>query len=53
MPRVDHARNALADTLVRARGYAQTARASLDIFPESQYRTALEGVVEFCVERAY
>jgi octaprenyl-diphosphate synthase len=47
------ARSALSDTLVRARGYAQTARAALDIFPDSPHRTALEGVVEFCVERAY
>ncbi len=47
------AHNALSDTLVRARGYAQTARAALELFPEGPYRTALEDVVEFCVERAY
>ena len=47
------AHNALADTLVRARGYAQTARAALGAFPEGPHRAALEGVVDFCVDRAY
>lgn len=46
-------RSALSDTLVRARGYAQTARAALDVFPPTSYRGALEDVVDFCVERAY
>lgn len=45
--------DALADTQVRARGYAETARAALDIFPQGPHRTALEEVVDFCVERAY
>lgn len=45
--------SALPDTLVRARGYAQTARTALGIFPENPYRIALEEVVDFCVERAY
>ena len=45
--------NALSDTLVRARGYAQTARAALDYFPDGPHRAALEGVVDFCVDRAY
>lgn len=44
---------ALTDTLVRARGYAQTARAALEHFPAGAHRTALENVVDFCVERAY
>lgn len=48
-----HSYNALSDTLVRARGYAQTARTALDIFPENPHRKALEEVVDFCVERAY
>jgi len=48
---VEH--DALADTQVRARGYAETARAALDIFPASPHRTALEEVVDFCVERSY
>ncbi len=45
--------NALSDTQVRARGYAETARAALDIFPQGSHRTALEEVVDFCVERSY
>jgi octaprenyl-diphosphate synthase len=56
---LDHARrllieyDALSDTQVRARGYAETARAALDIFPRGALRTALEEVVDFCVERSY
>lgn len=48
---VEH--DALADTQVRARGYAETARAALDLFPQGPHRTALEEVVDFCVERCY
>jgi octaprenyl-diphosphate synthase len=48
-----NAREALSDTLIRARGYADTARAALTELPENEYRTALENVVDFCVERAY
>jgi octaprenyl-diphosphate synthase len=48
-----HTHNALSDTLVRARGYAETARAALDTFPAGPHRAALEDVVDFCVERAY
>lgn len=56
---LDHARrllvehDALSDTQVRARGYAETARAALDIFPQGPHRTALEEVVDFCVDRSY
>ena len=56
---LDHARrllvehDALSDTQVRARGYAETARAALDIFPQGAHRKALEEVVDFCVERSY
>jgi len=46
-------REGLADTLIRARGYADTARAALADLPENDYRKALEDVVDFCVERAY
>ena len=46
-------REGLADTLIRARGYADTARAALAGLPENDYRKALEDVVDFCVERAY
>jgi octaprenyl-diphosphate synthase len=48
---VEH--NALSETQVRARGYAETARAALDIFPAGPHRTALDEVVDFCVERSY
>ena len=48
-----NAREALSDTLIRARGYADTARAALTELPENEYRTALENVVDFCLERAY
>ena len=47
------AHDALSDTLIRARGYAETARAALANLPDNAHRTALENVVDFCVERAY
>lgn len=47
------AHDALSDTLIRARGYADTARAALGTLPDNAHRTALENVVDFCVERAY
>ena len=47
------AHDALSDTLIRARGYADTARAALATLPDNAHRTALENVVDFCVERAY
>jgi octaprenyl-diphosphate synthase len=46
-------RDALADTLIRARGYADTARAALNELPDNEHRQALADVVDFCVERAY
>jgi len=30
-----------------------TARAALSDLPDNEYRSALENVVDFCVERAY
>ena len=45
--------DALSDTLIRARGYADTARAALAGLPDNAHRKALEDVVDFCVERAY
>lgn len=48
-----NSREALSDTLIRARGYADTARAALADLPDNAYRAALENVVDFCVERAY
>jgi len=48
-----NAREALSDTLIRARGYADTARAALTSLPDNAHREALENVIDFCVERAY
>lgn len=48
-----HKHDALSDTLIRARGYADTARAALSTLPDNDYRAALENVIDFCVDRAY
>jgi octaprenyl-diphosphate synthase len=45
--------DALTDTLIRARGYADTARAALSDLPDNDHRAALEDVIDFCVDRAY
>jgi octaprenyl-diphosphate synthase len=47
------ARDALADTLARARTYGTAATRALSTFPPSAARGALLDVVEFCIERAY
>ena len=44
---------ALADTVTRARGYGDTARQSLDAFPDGPEKQALTDLVDFCIERAY
>ncbi|MGE0255164.1 MAG: polyprenyl synthetase family protein [Alphaproteobacteria bacterium] len=44
---------ALAQTLERARGYADAARAALAPFPDGHWRAALGDLVDFCVDRAY
>jgi octaprenyl-diphosphate synthase len=44
---------ALSETQVRARGYTETARTALNVFPQSPYKKALEEVVDFCVDRSY
>jgi octaprenyl-diphosphate synthase len=44
---------AVADTLVRARHYAQRAIDALGIFPSGQARAALTEAAEFAVARAY
>lgn len=44
---------AVADTLVRARHYAQRAIDALGIFPAGQARAALTEAAEFAVARAY
>ena len=43
----------LRDTVERARHYSSMARDALAIFPDSEERQALDGVVDFCVERAH
>lgn len=45
--------NALEDTIERARHFGQVARDALAIFPDNEYRRALTGVVDFCINRAY
>ena len=45
--------DAVADTLVRARHYAQRAIDALGIFPTGQARAALAEAAEFAVARAY
>ena len=45
--------NAIEATLARAEEYGAAARSALAIFPASPYRRALEGLVDFCIERAY
>ena len=46
-------RNALADTVERARGYGDAAVQSLAGFPDVPLKRALIDVVDFCIERAY
>ncbi|MFA7429015.1 MAG: polyprenyl synthetase family protein [Rhodospirillaceae bacterium] len=43
----------LADTITRARHYGELARTALDIFPDSTYKRALVGIIDFCIERAF
>lgn len=45
--------NALSDTVERARHYGAIARDALGVFPESDIKTALLDVIDFCIERAY
>ncbi|MEM6666149.1 MAG: polyprenyl synthetase family protein [Pseudomonadota bacterium] len=42
---------AVRDTVARARHYGDMARDALALFPESETKTALMEVVDFCVER--
>jgi len=44
---------AIEDTVTRARHYGEMARDALGIFPESERRDALSGLVDFCIDRAY
>ena len=43
---------AIADTFNRARHYGAMARDALAIFPESDEKSALARVVDFCISRA-
>ena len=43
----------LDDTIARARHYGNKAKDALAIFPDKPVRSALEDIVEFCIERAY
>lgn len=43
----------LKDTIERARHYGSISRDALAIFPESEYTKALNGIVDFCINRSY
>lgn len=43
---------ALRDTVDRARHYGAIARDALGIFPDSQAKSALVAIVDFCIARA-
>lgn len=46
-------RDALADAMARAREYATASRQALECFPDNPAKSALNEVVEFCIDRAY
>ena len=43
----------IQETMRRARAYADAAKAALAVLPDSDIRTALSEIADFCVERAY
>jgi octaprenyl-diphosphate synthase len=43
----------IEDTIARARQFGETARRSLDVFPDSAWKDALAEVIDFCIERAH
>lgn len=45
--------NTIDDTVTRARLYGDKAIADLDCFADCAAKSALKGIVEFCIERAY
>jgi octaprenyl-diphosphate synthase len=45
--------SALSDTIKRAMHYGEKARDALAIFPPSDLKTSLLGIVEFCIHRAH
>jgi octaprenyl-diphosphate synthase len=48
-----HKHRALEDTIERARHYGAMARDALELFPASPWKSALNDVVDFCINRAY
>ena len=44
---------AIQETMRRARTYADQAKAALAILPDSEIKSALAEIADFCVERAY
>jgi octaprenyl-diphosphate synthase len=44
---------ALKDTIERARHYGLISHDALAIFPDSEYIEALNGIVDFCINRSY
>ncbi len=44
---------ALEDTIERARHYGAMARDALELFPASDWKIALNEVVDFCIDRAH
>jgi octaprenyl-diphosphate synthase len=44
---------AIQETMRRARAYADDAKAALAVLPQSDIRSALAEIADFCVERAY
>ncbi|MBT4933366.1 MAG: polyprenyl synthetase family protein [Rhodospirillaceae bacterium] len=44
---------ALDDSVDRARHYGAIARDSLGIFPDSDVKTAMNSLIDFCIERPY
>ncbi len=45
--------HSLSDTVKRARHYGAIARDALGIFPDSQVKTALTDIIDFCIDRAF
>jgi octaprenyl-diphosphate synthase len=44
---------AIQETMSRARAFADAAKAALAILPDSEIKSALADIADFCVERAY
>jgi octaprenyl-diphosphate synthase len=44
---------AMQETMGRARAYADEAKTALIVMPDSDIKSALADIADFCVERAY